>query len=151
MQARGGASPSPPDGRFRNPCQKVYKTNISGGRGGACSSSCLLLYLYNTANSARPFAQPSLICEDVKERPCDAPHPPQPRQKIAPSIRVFLPLRSNLLANIFPRGARLISVALIDKSMQDGHIHCLHRNGQPNEKDARREGVPRGEAGAVGD
>ncbi|MBQ5793088.1 MAG: hypothetical protein IIW17_03630, partial [Clostridia bacterium] len=37
---------------------------------------------------------PYCICEDVKERPCDAPHPPQPRQKNAPSIRVFLPLRS---------------------------------------------------------
>ena len=48
-------------------------------------------------------------------------------------------------------GVRLISVVLIDKSKQDGRNHCLHRNGQPNEKDARPQGVPRGEAGAVGD
>ena len=46
--------------------------------------------------------------------------------------RNISPLRSP-----FPRGARLISVVLIDKSKQDGHNHCLHRNGQPNEKDAR--------------
>ena len=30
------------------------------------------------------------------------------------------PLRSNLLANIFPQRGRLISVALIDKNEQDG-------------------------------
>ena len=50
-----------------------------------------------------------------------------------------------------PSGVRLMSVALVDKYEQDGHNHCLHRNGQPNEKDARPQGVPRGEAGAVGD
>ncbi len=57
------------------------------------------------------------------------------------------PLRSNLLANIFPSGARLILVALIDKYEQDGHNHCLHHNGQPNEKDARRKPCPAGEGG----
>ena len=44
-------------------------------------------------------------------------------------------------------GVRLISVVLIDKSKQDGHNHCLHRNGQPNEKDARRKPCPAGEGG----
>ena len=39
------------------------------------------------------------------------------------------PLRSNLLANIFPQRGRLISGALIDKNEQDGHNRCLHRNG----------------------
>ena len=38
----------------------------------------------------------SCFFQDVKERPSDASHPPQPRQSIAPSIRDLLPLRSPL-------------------------------------------------------
>ena len=38
-------------------------------------------------------------------------------------------LESSPLRSPFPSGARLISVALIDKYEQDGYNHCLHRNG----------------------
>ena len=58
-----------------------------------------------------------------------------------------IPRNISPLRSPFPRGARLISVALIDKNEQDGHNHCLHRNGQPNEKDARRKPCPAGEGG----
>ena len=44
---KGGASPSPTDGRLGNPCQKVYQTDISGGRGGACSSSLQVIVSIN--------------------------------------------------------------------------------------------------------
>ena len=37
-----------------------------------------------------------VMIHDVKERPQDESHPPQPRQLIAPSIRNYLPLRSPL-------------------------------------------------------
>ena len=42
--------PSPTDRRFRSPCRKAYETEISGGRGGACSSLPVLFYIKKAKN-----------------------------------------------------------------------------------------------------
>ena len=68
-----------------------------------------------------------VVIHDAKERPWDESHPPQPRQKIAPSIRNYLPLRSNLLANILSSG--------------EGSL-WLHLYGEFNKTDARIKPSP---------
>ena len=74
-----------------------------------------------------------VMIHDVKERPQDESHPPQPRQLIAPSIRNYLPLRSPL-------------------SSGEGSL-WLHLYGKLCKTDAHIKPSPleRGDRGAVGE